>query len=556
MKFRILPLGFAVALISLHAAPADRVASASSGKNPDPGDLVLFPLDDVSLPWRDNLKVTLQQPVKFPGNPVFRAGPVEGPDGYGPLIYGTVIKEAGKFRMWYLASPRADDRIPGDAEAMVHDFRPIAYAESADGIRWNRPDLGLVEFRGNKHNNLVAVEPQTDPYAKFIHDFVAVIRDDADPDASRRYKMAFITRDVPTRSASTGTAASPDGLRWTLANTTMFTKGQFENSSLIKFKGLYYVAGQNVPPFDSGVEDGSYAGRVMKVFFSPDFHHWSGSRALSFYRSAYIPTWKHFGQEDHMGAGLWNRGNVILGYYGQWHGNTLRSKPHPENPYLGASAQGLTGLEIDLGMVISNDAIHYREPVRNFVAVHHGTADEWDYPAVLQSNGFANTATQTLIWYSHWNTNAPDMLPALPAPLPPELARHPYGVGLLTLPRDRFGYFSKLLAVSGARNPAIAVTKRDASCLSRSFTLAAASRLSVNVADVSPAAPLQIALVDDAEEPLPGYTAELTEASLKAPVRWAGGSETVPAATAFRVKITWPVAVGDAKLYAVYLEHP
>jgi len=536
------------------AAAADRVEDSSSGQSPEKGDLVLFPMDDVTIPWRDNLKLTLQAPQKYAGNPVLRSDSDEGPEGCGPVLYGTVLKEKGKLRMWYVAEPRPDPRIPNDPVSAGY-YRPTAYAESRDGIHWTRPDLGLVDFRGSRHNNLVSFAPANEPYAR-PYDFVAVLRDPEDPNPDRLYKMAYITRDFPRQEVVTVTAVSPDGYRWTLANTTMFTKGQFENSSLIKFKGLYYVAGQNVPPFDSGVEDGSYAGRVMKVFFSPDFHHWSGSRALSFYRSAYIPTWKHFGQEDHMGAGLWNRGNVILGYYGQWHGNTLRSKPHPENPYLGASAQGLTGLEIDLGMVISNDAIHYREPVRNFVAVHHGTADEWDYPAVLQSNGFANTATQTLIWYSHWNTNAPDMLPALPAPLPPELARHPYGVGLLTLPRDRFGYFSKLLAVSGARNPAIAVTKRDASCLSRSFTLAAASRLSVNVADVSPAAPLQIALVDDAEEPLPGYTAELTEASLKAPVRWAGGSETVPAATAFRVKITWPVAVGDAKLYAVYLEHP
>src|SRR6185312_6000726 len=215
-----------------------------------------------------------------------------------------------------------------------------------------------------------------------------------------------------------------DGYRWTLATTTLFTKGQFENTSLIKFNGLYYVAGQNVPLFDSGVEDGSPAGRVMKVFFSPDFHHWSNGRALGFYRSAYVPTWHHFGQEVHMGAGLWNRGNVILGYYGQWHGNTIKAKPHPENPFLSASALGLEGLQIDLGMVISNDAIHYREPVRNFVAVHHGAEADWDYPAVLQSNGFANTETQTLIWYSHWNTGAPDVLPALPDPFPPELARH------------------------------------------------------------------------------------------------------------------------------------
>ena len=164
----------------------------------------------------------------------------------------------------------------------------------------------MVEFRGSKHNNLVQVVPQDDPYARLIHDFVAVIRDSADPDPSRRYKMAFITRDVPTKSASTGTATSPDGLSWTLANNTMFTKGHFENTSLVRFKGLYYLSGQDVPWHDAGLMDGSPAGRVMKVFFSPDFRHWSNGRALSFYRRDYLPKAMNSGEENHMGAGQWN----------------------------------------------------------------------------------------------------------------------------------------------------------------------------------------------------------------------------------------------------------
>ena len=550
MKFRILPLGFALALISLHAAPADRVASASSGKNPDPGDLVLFPLDDVSLPWRDNLKVTLQQPVKFPGNPVFRAGPVEGPDGYGPLIYGTVIKEAGKFRMWYLASPRADDRIPGDAEAMVHDFAlsPMPRAPMAStGIA---PTWAWSNFAATSTTTWSAVEPQTDPYAKFIHDFVAVIRDDADPDASRRYKMAFITRDVPTRSASTGTAASPDGLRWTLANTTMFTKGHFENTSLVEFDGLYYLSGQDVPWHDAGLLDGSPAGRVMKVFFSPDFRHWSNGRALAFYRRDYLPKPTNSGEENHMGAGQWNRGNVILGLNGRWHGHTIIAPPGDEN----LKDDSLVGLTIDLGLVISNDAIHYREPVPGFIEIPHGAAADWDAYAVLEANAFANTDRETFIWYSNWNTSKSDAVPVASKPLSAAALQKSPAVGLVVLPRDRFGYFSKLLSVSRERNPSANV-KRDASCLSRSFRLSQASTLSANVDHVAPGAALQIALVDDAEQPLPGYTADLTQASLKTEVTWSNGSNALPVGKAFRVKATWPAQVDAARLYALYIEH-
>ena len=33
-------------------------------------------------------------------------------------------------------------------------FNHIAYATSADGIHWERPNLGIVDFRGSTENNL------------------------------------------------------------------------------------------------------------------------------------------------------------------------------------------------------------------------------------------------------------------------------------------------------------------------------------------------------------------------------------------------------------------
>src|SRR5580658_1760790 len=117
MNFRIyLLLASLPSLAALSPAAPDRVAEATSGITPDRGDMVLFPLDDVSIPWRDNLKLTLQRPVKYAGNPVLRAGPSEGPDGLGCDMYGTVMKEHSRFRMWYYAALRPDSRIPGDIE--------------------------------------------------------------------------------------------------------------------------------------------------------------------------------------------------------------------------------------------------------------------------------------------------------------------------------------------------------------------------------------------------------------------------------------------------------
>src|SRR5207249_5595006 len=54
------------------------------------------------------------------------------------------LHEDGRFRLWY----QARSRIGGG------NSHAIAYAESSDGRRWEKPDLGLVEFEGSRANNL------------------------------------------------------------------------------------------------------------------------------------------------------------------------------------------------------------------------------------------------------------------------------------------------------------------------------------------------------------------------------------------------------------------
>jgi hypothetical protein len=536
-------LFFVLTLVALYPAAraVDRLSDLSSGKAPATGDMVLFPFDDNAIPWRENLKVTLQRPTKYSDNPIMKAGPIEGPEGYGTLLYGTVIKLNGKYKMWYLASPRTDSRIRGDAE-WLGDWRPIAYAESEDGIHWIEPNLGLVEFRGNKNNNLVEIGPSTNPYHRNT-DFVSVWYDRQDPDVRQRYKMSYIAIDAERKACVTATAISTDGIRWTLMNDKPIQQGHFENTSLIKFNGLYYISGQNIPPFDGSLMDGSGAGRVMKVFFSPDFKHWSGGRALAWHRSDYVQAPTNFGYEGHMGAGLWDRGNVILGFNGLWQGDLIHKMP--DSP--------LAGLKINLGLIISNDAIHYREPVPNFIMVPHGDPQDWDSNALLEANAFANTDTETLIWYSHWYTSRPNHVPPLPQQLDEANTSKADRIGLLTLPRDRFGYFSKLLPVSQDRNPADDI-RLESSCLSRPLKFDRPGKLYVNIDDVKPDAPLKIALVDDTERPLVGYTAQLDVNSLKATVHWAGSKQSIPSNRPFRVKVIWPANSENGKLYAIYIE--
>ena len=92
---------------------------------------MFFSFDDESLPWRDNLHLTLERPQKYEGNPVLTAGPQGSVDGNGALLYGTVLQEGGKFRMWYIAQPQPD---------------PKAYPENTNSSPY-RP-VGLCGKRG------------------------------------------------------------------------------------------------------------------------------------------------------------------------------------------------------------------------------------------------------------------------------------------------------------------------------------------------------------------------------------------------------------------------
>jgi len=495
---------------------------------------VFFAFDDESIPWRDNLKLTLEKPKKHPANPVLSAGPLGSVDGWGAILYGTVIKEGDKFRMWYIAWPQPDKLQP------QRYYRPVAYAESRDGVKWEKPALGLVDFRGSKQNNLVKIEPADEPFAR-TNDFVSVIRDDEDPDPARRYKMAYIIYSQTDGFSTTATAVSPDGLRWNLANTRPFTKGHFENTSLTRFRGTYYLTGQNVGRIGGHLPDGRDAGRAMSAFFSPDFIHWSGGRALSFFRSHVTPAPENLGQELHMGAGIWNRGNVIIGLYGRWYGETLSTAPEHKK------IAPLYGLTAELGLVISNDAIHYREPVQNFIVVPRGGENEWDSEALLQAQAFHNTDTETLIWYSHWNPRRP--YPE--TPIPAKVEGKPMGIGLLTMRRDGFGFLSKQRTEI---NLARGQQRRDAeaSVLTAKVNLPKAGKLFLNIDGVTSEQPLKISIVDDFEKNLPGTkTVMVTQSGVRVPV--SVGLGELPRQTPFRVRVEWPGGAANPRLYAIYL---
>src|SRR5262245_7861709 len=64
----------------------------------------LFAFDDHALPYKNNLKLAYVAPEKHPGNPVLAPGPAGSVDAVSAVFYGSVLRQGGKFRMWYRAN--------------------------------------------------------------------------------------------------------------------------------------------------------------------------------------------------------------------------------------------------------------------------------------------------------------------------------------------------------------------------------------------------------------------------------------------------------------------
>lgn len=113
----------------------------------------------------DGLTRTLHHPCDIDSNPVIVP---ENPWEHRRIPFGSVLwfPDENKFRCWYLTLNIYDSR-PGfrgyrkEHHIPIHEAAYICYAESHDGVNWAKPDLGLTEFRGSKHNNIVLASPGT-----------------------------------------------------------------------------------------------------------------------------------------------------------------------------------------------------------------------------------------------------------------------------------------------------------------------------------------------------------------------------------------------------------
>ena len=169
-------------------------------------------LDSRIIDSTANAKLALGSVKKHTANPLFVADKPWEPR-YDNM-YPNVIFDAEEqlYKCWYCPfivderttmTPPAK-RNPNSTQYM--SAKPnkrdeaILYATSKDGIHWEKPELGLVEFGGNKRNNIVVRGPSGAGVHKDLHE----------NNPARRYK-AFYAAQVGYMQLI---RFSPDGLNW------------------------------------------------------------------------------------------------------------------------------------------------------------------------------------------------------------------------------------------------------------------------------------------------------------------------------------------------------
>ncbi|NUN92534.1 MAG: hypothetical protein HUU04_01995 [Verrucomicrobiae bacterium] len=230
--------------------------------NPDPTRAQLF-LDDTGIEDARFVSRQWHPPIKFP-DPVLKA---EHPwERWCPVAYGTVLHWRGKFRAWYCGWTR--------------DERPRAcYAESVDGITWEKPPLEICEFAGSRRNNII-LNPAGE---RRIIDDLAVIDDPEDE--SWPLKMLYWEgekHDPKDKSWGIWLARSKDGIHWDRSPGLVLPHwGDRFNGVSVKVDGRYVVYGRKL---GSWVDHGRCVWRTE----SRDLRRWSGDR-LVLHRDAEDP---------------------------------------------------------------------------------------------------------------------------------------------------------------------------------------------------------------------------------------------------------------------------
>ena len=283
-------------------------------------------IDDWNVESMAGLTRTLHPVRKHPRNPLVVADrPWEGPQ---VLLYGAVHRkpDTGKFQMWYLAwnSYHAKEQERPTEKSF------ICYATSEDGFVWEKPNLGLHEYRGSKQNNIVIAYGMSN---------TCILYDPRDPDPSRRFKGVV-------RRNGTRRYLSADGIHWKDDGILL---DQCYDSTSVNWDPVRRKWAASVKMLGDGK-------RVRGYAESDDFQNWSDTHFMATVDEDDLP-----GDQVYAMTTFYYE-TAYLGLWRMYH-----------------AGDGNSSHKVDIQLALSRNARHWKRPLRTPFIPCSTAEGSWDY---------------------------------------------------------------------------------------------------------------------------------------------------------------------------------
>ncbi len=446
-------------------------------------DVLLFDLAEFE-PLR-GLRHAVVPARKHPLNPVLEPGDNNDWDSAqaSPWPVRTVLYDEQErlFKMWY-----------GGCDAAPERNWKMGYAVSPDGVRWEKPRLGLFEHNGRRDNNIIHPVP-----------YGAVVKDPSEPDPVRRYKMhlrEFVRYSPdgirwPADPPAPGNA--PVDLRWTgprAWDVVAFLRDDQDPDPARRFKLVFQY-------YDRADKPGPEQVRFKALCVGPDELRLRPASA----RPLLSPN-DGFEHENHFLACVPYKGQYLLLYECGWY--------QPDGT--GTFGRYLA----DIRLAHSRDGVQFRRLLPEQPLIRRGAPGEWDEQFLVIAD---KAVIKDGLIYLYYCGQGNDWASWPPGNAAPGLAVGPgctsiSRTGLATLPLDHF----TCLGTADDASFGQATTRP------LDWTGVTPARLTVNLSATRPRRDwAQVEALDAAGNILPGFTREecrpLCEDALAAPVRWSGG---------------------------------
>ena len=382
-------------------------------------DKMLF-IDNRFIAEMDGLMRRFHQAEAHADNPVIHANrPWERDAAFVDTGLVMFDENEGLYRAWY----------QGGNCYGLDDRSCMCYAVSEDGLRWQKPNLGLVEFAGSTDNNIALLADC------MMHD-PAVIIDHKEQDPTRRYKATW----WGGRRDST----QPDG--WLLGHCVGFSADGVEWTEHPD-NPVWPSDAEVGTPFDLSRSDGK-----LVMYCSADGH---GIRVVGRTESDDFVNWNLppdllFGYDEEDEPGTEFGGLAAIDYHGTHIGMlwVIRNRPgfsraewkeivdrNINQGFLGPPIQmnAAACRTIHTELVVSSDGKSWQRPDRDALFIPPGAAGTWDECHSLAGRPFVHD-DKIWIYYTGCGRNSPT--PG--ATEPEQIGEWSIDTGLATLRLDGF----------------------------------------------------------------------------------------------------------------------